>query len=65
VGIIDNSALIEVGANLGDNISIWQYSHIREGSDIGSGSIIGRGVYIGPGVQIGKKLQNPKLCSVV
>lgn len=60
MGIIDNSALIEVGANLGDNISIWQYSHIREGSDIGSGSIIGRGVYIGPGVKIGKncKIQN-------
>lgn len=57
---IHDTAFIEDGANLGSNVSVWQYSHLRTGCAIGAGSIIGRGVYIGPGVQIGKncKIQN-------
>lgn len=60
---IHDTALIEAGANLGSNVSVWQYSHLRKDCVIGSDSVIGRGVYIGPGVQIGKncKIQNYSL----
>lgn len=50
-------------ATLGNNVTVWQYAHIRESVVIGNDVNIGRGVYIGNGVNIGNncKIQNYSL----
>jgi UDP-2-acetamido-3-amino-2,3-dideoxy-glucuronate N-acetyltransferase len=47
-------------ARIGDGVSIWNHSQVREDVQIGSGSILGKDVYVDFGVQIGDnvKIQN-------
>mgnify|MGYP006160351871 CR=1 FL=1 len=57
---IDNRAVVEENASLGEGTSVWHFSHVRSGSKIGKDCILGRGVYIDEGVTVGDncKLQN-------
>jgi len=57
---IHQTADVDDGVIVGDDVKIWHHVHVRSGAEIGSGSIIGRGAYIGAGVQIGNncKIQN-------
>lgn len=57
---IDERAVVEDNAELGEGTSVWHFSHVRSGSKIGKDCILGRGVYIDEGVIIGDgcKLQN-------
>jgi len=57
---IDERAVVEDNAELGEGTSVWHFSHVRSGSKIGKNCILGRGVYIDEGVIIGDdcKLQN-------
>jgi UDP-2-acetamido-3-amino-2,3-dideoxy-glucuronate N-acetyltransferase len=54
------TAQVDPNSRIGDGVTVWQYSHIREEAEIGDNVNIGRGVYIGNGVQIGdnSKIQN-------
>jgi acetyltransferase-like isoleucine patch superfamily enzyme len=54
------TAEVDDGADLADDVYIWQYAHIRGGARIGPGTIVGRGAYVGTDVRIGSncKIQN-------
>ncbi len=60
---ISERALVDPTSEIGQNVTIWHESQIREHAVIGSGTTIGRCVYVGPGVNIGKncKIQNNSL----
>tara|TARA_B100001093_G_C26420215_1_gene839467 strand:- start:5 stop:559 length:555 start_codon:yes stop_codon:yes gene_type:complete len=60
MGFIHNSAVIDQGVKIGNNVSIWHFSHILKGSEIGDNCSIGQNVMIGPNVKIGSdcKIQN-------
>lgn len=57
---IHPTAVVSREAILGDKLSIWHQSQIREGASIGNNCIIGKGVYIDVGVSVGNnvKIQN-------
>ena len=57
---VHKTAVIDEKVILGQNISIWHFCHVMEGSNIGDGSILGQNVMVGNNVIIGKgcKIQN-------
>lgn len=57
---IHSTAIVSDKAEIGSNVKIWHFSHVRENSHIGNNSIISQGVYIDFEVIIGKscKIQN-------
>ena len=57
---IHSSALIDEGAVLGKNTSVWHWSHVCGGAVIGEGCNLGQNVFVGNKVRIGNnvKIQN-------
>ena len=57
---IDPSAEVSESASLGEGVTIWGHTNVRENAVVGSFSTLGRSVYVGPGCQIGSncKIQN-------
>lgn len=57
---INHTAIIDKGANIGKNTSIWHWSHICSNTNIGENCNIGQNVFIGNNVHIGNncKIQN-------
>ena len=53
-------AIVESGAQVGENTRVWHFAHIRQGAVVGPDCIIGKGVFIDQGVVVGKavKIQN-------
>ena len=51
---------VEARVEIGNDVKVWQLSHIREDASIGDNTTLGRCVYVGPGVKIGRnvKIQN-------
>lgn len=54
------TAVIDDGAEIGDGVKIWHFSHIMPNSKIGDGCNIGQNVVVSPDVVLGKnvKVQN-------
>ena len=54
------SAVIDEGVEIGEDTSIWHFSHVLKGSRLGKNCKIGQNVVIGPRVSIGDgvKVQN-------
>ena len=54
------SAIIDEGAEIGEDVKIWHFSHIMPNCKIGDKCNIGQNVVISPGVVLGKnvKIQN-------
>lgn len=54
------SAIVDDGAQLGDNTKVWHFSHVSAGARIGADCSLGQGVYVGNDVTIGRnvKIQN-------
>ncbi|MBX8539424.1 acetyltransferase [Pseudomonas cichorii] len=54
------SAIIDEGAQIGDNSRIWHFVHVCSGATIGKGCSLGQNVFIGNKVVIGDevKIQN-------
>lgn len=54
------TAVIDDGAEIGENVKIWHFSHIMPNSKIGDGCNIGQNVVVSPDVILGKnvKVQN-------
>jgi acetyltransferase-like isoleucine patch superfamily enzyme len=61
--MIHPTAIIEEGVELGENVKVWAFAHIRTGAKIGDNCVIGEGAHIDTGVQIGNnvKIQNHAL----
>ncbi len=57
---IHPTAIVDSGANVGENTKIWHFSHIMTEVFIGSNCVLGQNVFVGKGVQIGNgvKIQN-------
>jgi UDP-2-acetamido-3-amino-2,3-dideoxy-glucuronate N-acetyltransferase len=57
---IHPSAIVDEGANIGENTKIWHFSHIYSSASIGNNCVIGQNVMIGPNTLIGNgvKIQN-------
>jgi len=54
------SAIIDDGAQIGDDTRIWHWVHVSAGARIGVGCSLGQNVYVGNDVRIGNnvKIQN-------
>lgn len=54
------TALVDVGCEVGKRTKIWHFSHILKGTKIGTDCVIGQNVMIGPDVVVGDrcKIQN-------
>ena len=57
--MIDPTAIVEAGAELGADVQIWRWTHVMPGARIGARTSIGQGCFIGP-VAIGEgcRIQN-------
>ena len=57
---IHPSAIVDVGAQIGDGSRVWHFAHVSAGARIGRGCSLGQGVYVGNDVHIGHnvKVQN-------
>ena len=57
---VHETAIVDQGANIGDGVKIWHFSHIMSNCVIGEKCNIGQNVVISPGVKLGKnvKIQN-------
>jgi len=55
-----HTAIIDEGADIGEEVKIWHFSHIMSNCQIGGKCNIGQNVVISPGVVLGKnvKVQN-------
>lgn len=54
------TAVVDEGANIGNGVKIWHFSHIMTGATIGEGCNIGQNVVVSPQVTLGRnvKVQN-------
>lgn len=54
------TAVIDAGCSIGEDVKIWHFSHVMEDAVIGDGCNIGQNVVISPKVTIGRnvKIQN-------
>ena len=57
---IHPSAIIDDGAEIGEDSKVWHFTHILAGTRIGARCIVGQGVMVGPRVTVGDgcKIQN-------
>lgn len=57
---INNTAVIDDGAEIGDGTKIWHFCHVMSGAKIGKNCTLGQNVFIQDGVVIGDncKIQN-------
>ncbi|MBP9743182.1 MAG: N-acetyltransferase [Burkholderiales bacterium] len=60
VSNVHSSAIVDDGAEIGENTKIWHFTHVSAGAKIGSNCSLGQNVFIGNQVQIGNnvKIQN-------
>lgn len=58
--LIHPTAIIDDGAQIGDDTAIWHWSHICSGARIGANCSLGQNVFVGNDVRIGNnvKVQN-------
>ena len=54
------SAVVDEGAQIGDDSKVWHFSHVCAGARIGSRCSLGQGVFVGSAARIGDgvKIQN-------
>ena len=54
------TAVVDPGAQLGDDTKVWHFCHVTTGARVGKGCVLGQNVVVGPDVSIGDrcKIQN-------
>ncbi len=57
---VHSSAIIDQGCTIGNNTSIWHFSHVMSGAAIGESCVLGQNVFVGKNVRIGNgvRIQN-------
>jgi UDP-2-acetamido-3-amino-2,3-dideoxy-glucuronate N-acetyltransferase len=57
---VHSSAIIDQGCTIGNNTSIWHFSHVMSGAAIGEACVLGQNVFVGKNVRIGNgvRIQN-------
>ncbi len=58
--VVHPSAIVDPGAEIGDDTRVWHWTHVCSGARIGAGCSLGQNVYVAPSVAIGDncKIQN-------
>lgn len=58
--LIHDTAIVDAGAEIGDDTRIWHWTHVCGGARIGRGCSLGQNVYVGNRVTLGDnvKIQN-------
>jgi UDP-2-acetamido-3-amino-2,3-dideoxy-glucuronate N-acetyltransferase len=56
--VVHASAIVDVGAQLGEGTQVWHFAHVCAGARVGVACSLGQGVFIGNDVLIGVKIQN-------
>ena len=51
------SAIVDEGAQIGDDTKVWHFAHISPGARIGARCSLGQGVYVGNDVSIGNNVR--------
>jgi UDP-2-acetamido-3-amino-2,3-dideoxy-glucuronate N-acetyltransferase len=54
---IHSSAIVDEGAEIGEDVKIWHFSHIMPGAIIGENCNIGQNVVVSPKVVLGKNVR--------
>jgi UDP-2-acetamido-3-amino-2,3-dideoxy-glucuronate N-acetyltransferase len=62
--MISSTAIIDKGATIGDNTSIWHFTHIRSTVVIGDNSTVGSHCYIDSDVSIGNDCKVQSGCLI-
>ncbi len=52
-----DSAIIDVGASIGDGTKVWHFSHVCGGAKIGASCTLGQNVYVAPTAVIGDRVR--------
>lgn len=57
---VHETAVVDEGAKIGENVKIWHFCHVMKGAELGAGCKLGQNVFIGDGVRLGQnvKIQN-------
>jgi acetyltransferase-like isoleucine patch superfamily enzyme len=55
---------VEDGAELGSDVAVWHFCHVRSGARIGAGSSLGKSTYVDAGAVIGKRCRIQNFVSV-
>lgn len=57
---VHETAIVEDGAILDDDVKVWHHAHVRSGASIGAHTVIGKNVFVDADVPIGTgcKVQN-------
>ncbi len=57
---IHPTAVVDAGAEIGDDTRVWHFVHVSSGARIGRGCSLGQNVFVGRGVRVGNgvKVQN-------
>jgi UDP-2-acetamido-3-amino-2,3-dideoxy-glucuronate N-acetyltransferase len=60
MSFIHETAVVDEGCLIGNNVKIWHFSHVMKGACIGDNCNIGQNVVVSPNVRIGNnvKIQN-------
>ena len=60
MSFIHETAVVDEGSVIGENVKIWHFSHVMSGARIGDNCNIGQNVVVSPDVRIGNnvKIQN-------
>jgi UDP-3-O-[3-hydroxymyristoyl] glucosamine N-acyltransferase len=55
-----STAVIEEGAEIGDDTKVWHHSHVRNGAVVGESCVLGKNVFVDAGAVVGDrcKIQN-------
>jgi UDP-2-acetamido-3-amino-2,3-dideoxy-glucuronate N-acetyltransferase len=53
---VNELAIAEPGAVIGDGTSVWRHSHVRSGATIGEDTLLGKNVYVDEGAVIGNRV---------
>ncbi|HEY4610148.1 MAG TPA: acyltransferase, partial [Ilumatobacteraceae bacterium] len=58
--MVHPTAIVEVGAEVGNGTSVWHHAHVRSGAHVGRDCVLGKNVYIDTNAVVGDrcKVQN-------
>jgi UDP-2-acetamido-3-amino-2,3-dideoxy-glucuronate N-acetyltransferase len=54
---VDQTAIVEPGASIGEGTHIWHHVHVREGARVGRACSLGKNVFVDAGVEIGDRVR--------
>jgi len=54
---VHESAVVDEGVELADDVKIWHFTHVSSGASLGAGTSLGQNVFVGRGVRIGARVK--------